>query len=102
MSRLTTDARLPQSGDMKSLVQRLYELFRDFGTQINALSEGSIRAATNAAIAPPVTGIYAPGDFVRNSAPAELGAGGSKYVVEGWLCTAAPLTFVQKRFLTGN
>lgn len=102
MSRIATDPRLPQNGDMKALVQRLYELFRDIGTQVNGASEGSIRAATNAAAAAPVTGAYTPGDFVRNSAPVELGAAGSKYVVFGWVCLAAPLTFVQQRFLTGN
>jgi hypothetical protein len=102
MSRLTNDARLPPNGDMQALVKRLYELNRDMANQVNALSEGSIRASTNAATAAPNTGIYTPGDFVRNSAPAELGDSGSKYVVEGWLCTAAPLTFIQKRFFTGN
>jgi hypothetical protein len=102
MTRLTNDARLPQSGDMPGLVKRLYDLNRDMANQVNALSEGSIRAATNAATAPPVTGVYAPGDFVRNSAPAESGAAGSRYVVAGWICLAAPLTFVQQRFLTGN
>lgn len=102
MSRLTNDARLPQNGDMQSLIKRLYDLNRDTANQVNALSEGAIRAATNAAPAAPVTGTYTPGDFVRNSAPAELGAAGSKYVVAGWICLAGPLTFVQQRFLTGN
>jgi hypothetical protein len=102
MSRLSNDARLPQSDDMRGLKQRLYELVRDIVNQVNGLSEGRITACTNAAPAAPVTGVFAPGDFVRNSAPTELGTAGSKYVVEGWLCTAAPITFVQKRFLTGN
>jgi hypothetical protein len=102
MSRLSNDARLPQGDDMRGLKQRLYELVRDIANQVNGLSEGRISACTNAAPAMPVTGVYAPGDFVRNSAPAELGTAGSKFVVEGWLCTAAPTTFVQKRFFTGN
>lgn len=102
MSRLSTDARLPQNGSMPVLIPRLYELFRSIATQVNALSEGSIAAATNAAPAAPETGAYSPGDFVRNSAPAELGAPGSRYVIEGWLCLSAPATFVEKRFLTGN
>lgn len=100
--RLNNDARLPRGDDVRGLKQRLYELVRDLVNQINFLSEGSIRACTNAMAAPPATGNYTPGDFVRNSAPQELGAAGSKYVIEGWLCTAAPTTFVQKRFLTGN
>jgi len=87
---------------MQSWRQRLYELVRDIVNQLNAVSEGRISACTNAATAPPATGTYTPGDFVRNSAPAELGPTGARYIVEGWLCTAAPLTFVQKRFFTGN
>lgn len=102
MSRLSTDARLPRSDDMLGLKQRLYELVRDIVSQLNGVAEGSIRSCPNAAPAPPATGSYTPGDFVRNSAPVELGAAGSKYVVEGWLCVASPSTFVQKRFLTGN
>lgn len=100
--RLSPDARLPLGGDMQSWRQRLYELVRDIVNQLNAVSEGRASACTNAAPAPPATGAYAPGDFVRNSAPTELGPTGARYVVEGWLCIAAPLTFVQKRFLTGN
>jgi len=102
MSKLSTDPRLPQNDDMRALKQRLYELQRDTAGQVNGLAEGAIRACTNASSAPPATGNYTPGDFVRNNAPQELGAVGSKYVVTGWLCTAAPTTFVQQRCLTGN
>jgi len=102
MSRLSNDARLPQGDDMRGLKQRLYELVRDIVNQVNGLSEGKISACTNAMPAAPTTGVYAPGDFVRNSAPAELGAAGARFVIEGWLCVSAPATFVQKRFLTGN
>jgi hypothetical protein len=100
--RLNTDPRLPQTDDMRSLKQRLYELFRDVSTQVNATSEGMIQGATNAATVAPTEGKYAVGDFVRNIAPAELGAAGSKYVITGWLCVAAPLTFVETRALTGH
>ena len=102
MNRLNTDARLPQDGNVSALLRRLAELQRENATLVNALAEGRIVGSVNAAPAAPTTGSYTPGDFVRNSAPAELGAAGSKYVVEGWLCTAAPATFVPKRFLTGN
>lgn len=52
----------------------------------------------------PTTNTWQLGDFVRNSAPAELGAVASKYIVFGWICTAAgtPGTWLQCRFLTGN
>jgi hypothetical protein len=102
MSKINTDPRLPQADDVRALKQRLYEVHRDTANQVNGLSEGRIAACTNAATAAPTTGTYTPGDFVRNSAPAELGASGSKYVVEGWMCITAPTTFVPKRFLTGN
>lgn len=102
MNALTTDARLPLGGDLDLLKRRIGELQRDTAILVNALAAGRIAASVNAATAAPSTGSFAPGDFVRNSAPAELGAAGSKYVIEGWLCVAAPATFVQKRFLTGN
>lgn len=76
---------------------------REHALQVNGLSEGRIANAYNAQSAVPTTGEYAVGDFVRNSAPSELGSALSRYVVFGWLCTDDnPLTFVQCRFLTGN
>lgn len=76
---------------------------REHARQVNLLSEGRLSAVNNAQPAAPTAGEYAVGDFVRNSAPAELGSPGSKYVVEGWMCVDdSPLTFVEKRFLTGN
>lgn len=76
---------------------------REHAIQVNGLSEGRLAAAYNAQSSVPTTGTYAVGDFVRNSAPAELGTALSRYVIFGWLCTDDnPLTFVQMRFLTGN
>lgn len=77
---------------------------RNIATQINNLAEGRIEAIHNAATAAPTSGKHIPGDFIKNSAPAELGAAGSKYVIEGWMCIAAgdPGTWTEKRFLTGN
>lgn len=77
---------------------------REHALQINGLSEGKLVAAYNAQTAAPTTGTYAVGDFVRNSAPSELGSPGSAYVIFGWICVTAgtPGTFVQMRFLTGN
>lgn len=77
---------------------------REHAQQINALSEGRLVGAYNAQTAAPTTGTYAQGDFIRNSAPAELGSASSKYVVIGWVCTVAgtPGTWLQCRFLTGN
>jgi hypothetical protein len=75
--------------------------------QLNAASEGQIAGATNANTAPPAAGgaaAYAQGDFIRNSAPAELGTTGAKYVVLGWICVSAgaPGTWRACRCLTGN
>lgn len=77
--------------------------FKDHAQQVNALSEGRMVASYNAVPSVPTTGAYAVGDFVRNSAPAELGSSPNKYVVYGWMCLDdSPLTFVQMRFLTGS
>jgi hypothetical protein len=77
---------------------------RDVSGQVNALTEGRISAVYNADTSVPLAGKYDQGDFVRNSAPTELGTTPNKYVIEGWLCVTAgdPATFVEKRFLTGN
>jgi hypothetical protein len=76
---------------------------KEHAQQVNAMSEGRIAAAYNAQTSAPTTGDYAVGDFVRNSAPSELGSPGSAYIIFGWMCVDdSPLTFVDMRFLTGN
>lgn len=100
--RINTDPRLPQTDDIKALKQKLYDNHREIATQVNALSEGMLQGSTNAAPSVPTNGTYAKGDFVRNSAGAELGAATQKYIIFGWYCITAPLTFVEMRFFTGN
>lgn len=77
---------------------------REHAMQVNLLTEGRISAITNATTAAPTTGANARGDFLRNSAPAELGTAGSKYIIHGWQCveSGTPGTWVQCRYLTGN
>lgn len=98
MSRLNIS---PRTGINDPILQR--EL-REHATQVNQLTEGRISAVTNATTSAPTTGPNKQGDFVRNSAPAELGAASSKYVIFGWVCVASgtPGTWVQCRYLTGN
>ena len=74
----------------------------EHATLINLMTDGRLTGTHNVATAAPTAGIYAPGDFVRNSAPAEAGGAGAKYVIFGWLCLSdSPLAFVDCRFLTG-
>ncbi|TSP11437.1 hypothetical protein [Cupriavidus campinensis] len=89
---------------LQQLVAKLTTAWANMAAQVNATSEGTIYGATNALAAAPTTGDHQRGDIVRNSAPAELGTAGSKYVVIGWQCVAAgtPGTWVQLRCLTGN
>ena len=80
--------------------------FKEIARQVNAISEGSIVGFYSAATAAP-TGTaktYFAGDRLLNSAPAEAGAGGSKYVITGWICTVGgtPGTWLAMRSLTGN
>ena len=88
--------------------RKLTDLFRDTARQVNDLSEGRISAVTNSASSVPTTGSWAAGDFVRNSAPAEAGSAGSKYVVTGWLRLTSGSNnvlntdWVATRSLTGN
>ena len=76
---------------------------REHATQVNQLSEGRMAAKYTASTAAPTTGQWAQGDFVANSAPTELGAAFSKYVVAGFMCVSGgtPGTWVQCRYLTG-
>lgn len=101
--RLQDDPYL-RASDLPSLVRQLDMLHRQTAAQVNGLSEGRIAASYQAATAAPTTGTWAVGDFVKNSAPAEAGAVGVKYIIHGWQCTVAgtPGTWVQCRFLTGN
>jgi hypothetical protein len=86
------------------LVFKVKQILTNVIEQVNGLTEGQVSAVQNANTAPPTTGTYQKGDFIRNSAPAELGAAGSKYVITGWICAAAgtPGTWLQCRSLTGN
>ena len=83
--RVDIDPRLPQVAADKDYLARLnvrlYDVFR----------------ATT-------TGTWNKGDRIYNTAPSELGTGGSKYVIEGWQCITGgtPGTWVQMRYLTGN
>ena len=105
--RPAQEAALPLNADtpyQAALNYKLKDLFRVFAQRLNALSDGRISAIDNAAPSIPTVGMYAVGDIVRNSAPVELGAAGSKYVITSWVCTVAgtPGTFLQLRSLTGN
>jgi len=102
--KISTDARLPNDDDIRRLKTRLVELHREVATQLNLASEGAIQASHNAMTAAPLSGDYRVGDFVRNSAPSELGTAGSKYLIFGWSCVASgsPGTWKQCRFLTGG
>lgn len=98
MSKLRTT---PTVGTTDPVLQR--EL-REHATQVNLLSEGRIAGKYAATTAAPTTGSWVQGDEVTNSAPTELGTGGSKYFIDGWKCVVSgtPGTWVQKRCLTGN
>jgi hypothetical protein len=97
----------PEQGVMgwtHALLRSLTEHWGRLATQVNALGDGRIASSNNAYTAAPSDGNWKQGDFVRNSAPAEAGSGGSKYVITGWICTVSgvPGTWVACRSLTGN
>lgn len=73
-----------------------YEWFREVRRILNL--------ATYSSTAAPTTGTWKIGDFVRNSNPSEQGVATSKYVIQGWICTASgsPGTWLESRTLTGN
>lgn len=102
--KVPVEPRYPAGGD--ALVRQLTDMHRQIATQLNQLSEGQMVASYGARTAPPssATESFQVGDFIRNSAPAELGTTPNKYVIFGWICTVAgsPGTWLQQRYLTGN
>lgn len=94
--------------DPRQMERKLTDLHRDIARQVNDLTEGRIGAVTNAASGVPTTGSWSQGDFIRNSAPAEAGTAGSKYVVTGWIRLTSGSSnvlntdWVATRNLTGN
>lgn len=100
--RIFPEIRL--SANLADLRRDIIREWRSIAEQVNRTSEGQISGATNATTAAPTAGDYAQGDFVRNSAPSELGAVASKYVITGWICTVSgnPGTWLECRTLTGN
>ena len=106
--RVDIDPRLPQVAADKDYLARLnvrlYDVFRAIASQLNGISEGRISSVTSATTSAPTTGTWNKGDRIYNTAPSELGTGGSKYVIEGWQCITGgtPGTWVQMRYLTGN
>jgi len=95
------------TGNLESYESRFNTQVRSALHEINTKHE-SMRmnrlAAYNNAASVPTGGTWAVGDKVWNSAPAEAGIAGSKYVLIGWICTVAgtPGTWLQMRTLTGN
>ncbi|WP_272970449.1 hypothetical protein [Comamonas terrigena] len=101
--RLQTD-NYRFGSDLPALVKTLAQIFPRFAVQLNHLSEGRICGNHNAAEAPPSAGLYQAGDYVRNSAPAVLGAAGGQYVLKGWICVQSgePGVWVEDRGVTGT
>lgn len=106
--RVRADNLLPnpqgQGSYLGRLVASLHEWIRNAGGKLNDLAAGRISAKEGVGTAAPTGGEYMRGDFITNSAPAELGSVGSKYVILGWCCTASgnPGTWVECRALTGG
>jgi hypothetical protein len=96
--------RLPTNPNIRTVQPELLRLLRDITNQVNAITEGQGYAFHAAMTTAPTTLSWAVGDFVKNSAPAEVGTGGMKYVITGWQCTASgtPGTWVECRALTGG
>lgn len=102
MPRLNLEQFLQENYD-RSLMT---EMVRQVEDALNRLSEGRIYQTYNASDAAPTgsTVAYQLGDYIRNTTPTELGSGGSKYIIWGFLCVAAgtPGTWREMRVLTGN
>lgn len=87
-----------------SSVTRGYALFWTPNGTFIGKNAGSMGVFVNSDSAAPGSGTYAVGDRILNNNPSELGSGGSKYTITGWICTVAgtPGTWLEMRSLTGN
>lgn len=87
----------------QNLTYQLTALLQQNAVLTNNLAGGRI-VGRRRDTAAPTTGGHNLGDIMWNSAPAELGSVSSKYVIIGWICTAAgtPGTWLEMRTLTGN
>jgi hypothetical protein len=98
--KVAASNKVPQAYDKG----RIQDIVREVENAVNSMAEGRIVSRYNASTAAPSGGTYAKGDFIPNSDPSELGSGGSKYVVIGFICTVSgtPGTWLSCRCLTGN
>lgn len=98
--KLNLTAKVPAAWDRAILT----EMFKDIQELLNNLIEGRLRARFSARTAAPTSGSWGVGDKIDNSAPAVAGVALSRYVITGWVCTAAgtPGTWVEMRTLTGT
>lgn len=107
MARLNETPLLPKlasTDEMRQLHQALVPLLRATALKANQLAAGRFSALDETGTAAPTTGSWQQGDEIRNSNRTELGGGGSKYVLMGWVCVASgtPGTWREMRVLTGN
>jgi hypothetical protein len=104
--RLDPLANIPD--EPAAMRRKVADLIRRTNEAVNALVEGRAAALYAAQSAPPTSGTWAIGDYVHNSAPSELGSGGSKYIVYGWKRLTSGsgnvlnTDWFQDRRLTGN
>lgn len=98
--KLSLSGRIPREWSRDQMVA----LVRELEQQVNQLAEGRIQARHFTATSIPTTGDFAQDDIIWKKGVVEQGAGGSKYVTIGWVCTVAgsPGTLLEMRVLTGN
>jgi len=94
----------PDSAYGRDLNYALAQIFRAIAQKVNLLADGRVAGSDFVASSVPTTGTFTQGDFIRNSAPAEAGTAGSKYILAGWMCEVggSPGTLRECRYLTGN
>ena len=95
--KLPLDPRLPTSfnDNIRPLVQRLYELFREYSKAFNDSYMWDTLGTSY-----PTTGTWSQGDKCKNTSPTELGSSGSKYLIIGWCFDGT--NWLQMRVLTGG
>lgn len=100
MSKVDISWKVPRTYNPEAIES----LFKSIADQLALVSECRQASYYQSRTSAPTTGTYQKGDWVKNSAPAELGSGGSMYIIFGWVNVASgePGTWRELRVLTGN
>lgn len=95
-------------GMEEALKRALTDSLNSIATKLNQVAGGELAGFDRVSVAPPTTGTWIQGDYIKKAAPVETGAATAKYVITGWIRITSGsgntlnTDWVEARVLTGN